>query len=455
MNTLIPWTKSFQIRFLFGIIAIILPLFTVSILGLLFFLGTLNATKTTVDEIIAGGVPITELSTNLQTLPLILSKIHQNANKDSNQEKDNLINTIDTMFNDILSSSAQSEIALHILFVIQKEWITIKNNLNQSDLNKLNELNSISLQIIDLTEKLGQYQHRLHTELRTDIFKGFKSKNEILFLITMISIFGVLLAVTVSISLNRTVLKPIKNILNVVSQLGLGETSTRIEPNSGGELGEITKTINQLAEKLENTDRHIKDQTAYDNLTGLINRREFNFRLNSEIERARRYSQTFALLMLNLNNFKSVNKNYGHLAGDETIRVTGLTLSKEIRPMDTIARYNDDKFIIIMPDISIDHALASASRIKSIIANQTIFVRETEKIRTTMNVGIAIYPDDSDNASSLLQIVEDDLEKENIRQAKIIIDKFHDIEAEDFNPNDTFDREINDDTDDTNVTKYD
>jgi len=443
MNTLIPWAKSFQLRFLFGIIAIILPLFTVSILGLLFFLGTLNATQTTVDEIIVGGVPIAELSTNLQTLPLVLSKIHQNSDEASIQEKDNLITAIDIMFNDILSSSAHSEIALHMLFVIQKEWITIKSHLNQSDLNEFLELNNISLQIIELTEKLGLYQHRLHTELRNDIFKGIKSKNEVLFLITMISIFGVLLAVTVSIVLNRTVLKPIKNILNAVNQLGLGETSTRLETNSGDDLGEVTKTINQLAEKLENTEMHIKNQTAYDNLTGLINRREFTFRLNSEIERARRYSQTFALLMLDLNNFKSINKNYGHLAGDETIRVTGITLSKEVRPMDTVARYNDDKFIIIMPDISIDHALASAARIKSIIANQTIFIRETDKIRVTMNVGLAIFPDDSDNSSSLLQIVEDDLKKENARQAKIIVDKFHEIESEEFNPNDTFDREIN------------
>jgi diguanylate cyclase (GGDEF)-like protein len=444
MNTLIPWAKSFQTRFLFGIIAIILPLLTVSILGLLFFLGTLNATKNTVDEIIAGGVPITELSTNLQTLPLLLSKIHQTPDKNSIQQKDNLIITIDTMFNDILSSKTQSEVALHILFVIQKEWITIKTNLNQSDLTELTELNNISRQIIDLTEKLGLFQHRLHTELRTDVFKGFKSKNEILFLITMISIFGVMLAVTVSIGLNRTVLKPIKNILNVINQLGLGETSIRIESSSGDDLGEITQTINQLAEKLENTDIHIKNQTAYDNLTGLINRREFNFRLNSEIERARRYSQTFALLMLDLNNFKSINKNYGHLAGDETIKITGTTLSKEIRPMDTVARFNDDKFIIIMPDISVDHALASSARLKSIIANHTIFVRENEKIHITMNVGIAIYPDDSDNADSLLLIVEEDLEKENARQAKIVIDKFHELEAESFNPNDTFDREIND-----------
>ncbi len=444
MNTLIPWAKSFQTRFLFGIIAIILPLLTVSILGLLFFLGTLNATKNTVDQIIAGGVPITELSTNLQTLPLLLSKIHQNPDNNSIQQKNNLILTIDTMFNDILSSTPQSEVALHILFVIQKEWITIKTTLNKSDLTNLTELNTISLQIISLTEKLGLFQHRLHTQLRTDVFKGFKSKNEILFLITMISIFGVILAVIVSISLNRTVLEPLRNILNVIKQLGLGETSTRIDSSSDGDLGEATKTINQLAEKLENTDTHIKNQTAYDNLTGLINRREFNFRLNSEIERARRYSQTFAILMLDLNNFKSVNKNYGHLAGDETIRVTGTTLSKEIRPMDTVARFNDDKFIIIMPDISIDHALASAARIKSIIANQTIFVRENEKIRVTMNVGVAIYPDDSDDAKSLLNIVEEDLEKENARQAKIIIDKFNEIEAEDFNPNDTFDREIND-----------
>ncbi|MFV2061535.1 MAG: diguanylate cyclase domain-containing protein [Gammaproteobacteria bacterium] len=443
MKTLIPWAKSYQTRFLFGIIAIILPLFTVSILGLLFFLGTLNATKDTVDEIIAGGVPITELSTNLQTLPLLLSKINQSPDKKSIHQKDNLIITIDTMFNDILSSTTQSEVAQNILFGIQKEWITIKNNLNQSNLSNLTELNIISRNIIGITEKLGLFQHRLHTELRTDVFKGFKSKNEILFLITMISIFGVLLAVTVSIGLNRTVLKPIKNILNVINQLGLGETSTRIESSSGDDLGEVTTTINQLAEKLENTDIHIKNQSAYDNLTGLINRREFGFRLNSEIERARRYSQTFALLMLDLNNFKSVNKNYGHLAGDETIRVTGTTLSKEIRPMDTVARYNDDKFIIIMPDISIDHALASAARIKSIIANQTIFVRENEKVRVTMNVGVAIYPDDSDNAESLLQIVQEDLEKENVRQAKIVIDKLHEIEAEDFNPNDTFDREIN------------
>ncbi len=445
MNILLPWFKSFQTRFIFGIIAIILPIFTVSVLGLLFFLGTLNATKSTVDEIIAGNAPITELSTSLQTLPLHLSILHQGSSKKSIQRKDTLINNIDTMLNDILLSSPHSEVALHILLGIQKEWIAIKNNLNRSNLSQLKDLNDISRQVIDLTEKLGLYQHRLQTELRTDIFKGFKSKNEVLFLITMISIFGVLLAVTLSIVLNRTVLMPIRNILNVVNQLGRGETSTRLEMTSNNDLGDLSRTLNQLAEKLENTDSYIKNQTAYDNLTGLINLREFNFRLTSEIERARRYSQTFALLLLDLNNFDSVNNNYGNLAGDETVRVTASTLSKEIRPMDTIARYGDDKFIIIMPDISIDHALASAARIKSIIANQTIFIRETEKIRMTMNVGVTIYPDDSDNAISLLQIVEDDLEKEMIRQSKITTKIFNANDTDEFNPEDTFEREINND----------
>ncbi len=445
MNILLPWFKSFQTRFMFGIIAIILPIFTVSVLGLLFFLGTLNSTKTTVDEIIAGSVPITELSTSLQTLPLHLSVLHQDPNKLTIHRKDNLINNIDSMFNDILSSAPHSEVSLHILLGIQKEWIIIKNNLNQSNITQLKELNKISLQVIDLTEKLGLYQYRLQTELRTDIFRGFKSKNEILFLITMISIFGVLLAVTVSIGLNRSVLMPIRSILNVVNQLGQGETSTRLETTSNNDLGDINKTLNQLAEKLENTDIYIKNQTAYDNLTGLINLREFNFRLTSEIERARRYSQTFALLLLDLNNFDSVNTSYGNLAGDETVRVTGLTLSKEIRPMDTIARYSDDKFIIIMPDISIDHALASSARIKSIIANQTIFIRETEKIRVTMNVGVAIYPDDSDNAAALLEIVEHDLDKEIERQSKITLEIFNGNDTDEFNPDDTFEREMNSD----------
>ncbi len=445
MNKIIPWIKSFQTRFLLGIITIILPLFTVSILGLLFFLGTLNATKSTVDEIIAGGVPIVDLSTKLQYLPLHLSQIHRNNNADLRRKKDTLINYIDTMFNDILSASPHSENAFHVLLVIQKDWITIKKNLNESDLKNITEVNKISLQIIDLSEKLGLYQNRLQKELRTDIFKGFKSKNEILFLITMISIFGVLLAVAVSIGLNRTVLTPIRNILNVVSQLGLGETSTRLEHSANGELGELSETINQLAEKLENTHIHIKNQTAYDNLTGLINQREFNLRLTNEIERARRYSQTLALLLLDLNNFKTVNADYGHLAGDETIRATAKTISEEIRPMDTVARYCDEKFIIIMPDISIDHALASATRIKSIIANQTIFIRETEKIRITMSVGIAIYPDDSDDTQALIQIVEDDLAKEKNRQAKIATDKFNAMDTDEFNPNDTFDREINED----------
>lgn len=445
MNNIIPWIKSFQIRFLLGIITIILPLFTVSILGLLFFLGTLNATKSTVDEIIAGGTPIVELSTKLQYLPLHLSNIYRNNNQELHRKKATLINHIDTMFNDILSAAPHSENAFHVLLIIQKDWIAIKKNLSESDLKNIGTVNEISLQIIDLSEKLGLYQYRLQKELRTDIFKGFKSKNEILFLITMISIFGVLLAVAVSIGLNRTVLTPIRNILNVVSQLGLGETSTRLKHNASGELGELSKTINQLAEKLENTHIHIKNQTAYDNLTGLINRREFSFRLDSEIERARRYSQNIALLLLDLNNFKTVNIDYGHLAGDETIRVTAQTISNEIRPMDTVARYGDEKFIIIMPDISIDHALASATRIKSIIANQTIFIRETEKIRITMSVGIAIYPDDSDDVQALIQIVEDDLAKEKTRQAKIATDKFNAMDTDEFNPNDTFDREINED----------
>lgn len=424
------WLNSFQVRFLTGIVVIILPLLTVAFLGLLIFVGTLNATKDTVDEIIAGGLPIAELSSHLQSLPLRLTDIVNNDSIDQTQEKEKLLNTIDALLSDLLSSTSHSGAGRHLLSIIQTEWSVVKNKILTTNLNDKTLVRDIGFQILEIAEKLGLYQHRLHTELKTDIFKVFKSKNEVLFLITMISLFGILLALTVAMILNRTVIHPIKNIMVCVSHLGLGEMTARIDNTHTGDIGELSETINRLAEMLENTYSHIKNQTSYDNLTGLLNRREFTHRLNTEIERARRYSQTFALLMLDINDFKAINTLYGHLAGDETLRVVGLTLSKEIRPMDTLARFSSDNFIIIMPDIAVEHAFSIAKRIRNIIANQTIFLRDNEKIRLNMSPGIAIYPDDSDNPDTLLQIVENDLKKNNTREAKVISKSLNELEED-------------------------
>jgi diguanylate cyclase (GGDEF)-like protein len=142
------------------------------------------------------------------------------------------------------------------------------------------------------------------------------------------------------------------------------------------ELGQEVQLAQDRAEQRAEELRQLKQDSdelrrliSLDDLTLLLNRREFLKRLVAEIVRSRRHEHELALVMVDIDDFKAVNDTYGHAAGDEVLRHLGALLQSDIRKSDIAARVGGDEFVVLLPETDLDGGIASAEKLRFGIAS--------------------------------------------------------------------------------------
>lgn len=161
------------------------------------------------------------------------------------------------------------------------------------------------------------------------------------------------------------------------------------------------------AKKAEDDLRKSKDEAEVlartDYLTRALNRRAFIERLQEEFERTKRTQQGFAMILVDIDFFKSVNDQFGHLAGDYVLQQFAECLGSIVRPYDFIGRYGGEEFIICLPDTDIEQAIAVAERMR-----ESVEAREVEymgsRIKVTGSFGVASY--DQSSSDTLDELIE-------------------------------------------------
>ena len=147
---------------------------------------------------------------------------------------------------------------------------------------------------------------------------------------------------------------------------------------------------NQAAIALQNSRlfRQMSELAVTDNLTGLANRRGFFELAQKEVDRAHRYKRSLCLVMFDIDDFKKVNDTYGHLIGDQVLRVLASTVRKATRTTDTVCRFGGDEFLIIMPEAGQEQAMATAERLRQKISTEMIVVTATGQLSLTISLGV-------------------------------------------------------------------
>ena len=163
-------------------------------------------------------------------------------------------------------------------------------------------------------------------------------------------------------------------------------------------------TIQQAAKgiKYSNKLRDISEQAIIDSLSGLYNQRYFKEMLSKTVSRAVRYPEKISLILLDLDNFKKINDDYGHLAGDKIISAVGKTILETIREIDISARYGGDEFAILLPNTDSKGSITLAEKIKSNFENKLMKMNEL-KIKPTFSLGIATFPDNAETKNDLFE----------------------------------------------------
>ena len=182
-----------------------------------------------------------------------------------------------------------------------------------------------------------------------------------------------------------TLMRSFSNMLGTVEQQAI-------------DINTFAMRLDAAYRELEATNAKLKETSFKDEVTGLYNRRFFSLRLEEEISRFRRFNHPVSVVVLDLDGFKSVNDEFGHAVGDETLRDVGQILMKHSRGIHVVSRYGGDEFAVLLVETSKSGARLYADRIRQVVAT---FPYSHGK-RVTASFGVASLPDDEASTSEEL-----------------------------------------------------
>lgn len=174
-------------------------------------------------------------------------------------------------------------------------------------------------------------------------------------------------------------------------------------------IGSVLTTLLNLVGSVKAIYKYTKDLEHYatrDPLTDLYNQRMFWELLGYEVSRSKRHNQPFAVMMLDLDNFKTINDLYGHHFGDSFLQAFASLLHSAVRSGDLLARYGGDEFCIILPETEDTQAHMVAQRIAELLEDFSAKTPDGQKVRATTSIGIAVRPNHGDNPKDLFLVAD-------------------------------------------------
>jgi diguanylate cyclase (GGDEF)-like protein len=169
-----------------------------------------------------------------------------------------------------------------------------------------------------------------------------------------------------------------------------------------GLLAQITGMNLERHRFLESIER-LQKESVTDALTSLGNRRHFEQRITSEVNRARRFGHPLSLIILDIDDFKIYNDTLGHPAGDRALRAVSEALLENVRAIDDVVRYGGEEFAVILPQTPIDLATVVAERVRGAMGRLPLDgINQLPRGEFSVSVGVASFPRDARDESELL-----------------------------------------------------
>jgi len=212
-----------------------------------------------------------------------------------------------------------------------------------------------------------------------------------------------------------------KELAPVVIMTGSGSEEVAVEALQGGAADylpkarlwkdseeKVVETIDGALERWRRTQQskanleQLERLANYDSLTGLYNRGAILRKLEEQINHARRYKKEFSLSLMDIDHFKKVNDQYGHLIGDEVLEKVAELVREDVRIADSVGRYGGEEFIAVLPKTQLSSAVIVAERIREIIEATEMTASEGKVFSVTVSQGLSGYRagDDKDSLIS-------------------------------------------------------
>jgi diguanylate cyclase (GGDEF)-like protein len=175
------------------------------------------------------------------------------------------------------------------------------------------------------------------------------------------------------------------------------------------------KQISDQAHQLKLNERLLREQSTRDYLTNLFNRRYLEETLDREIKRATRQQNLLSVIMLDVDNFKTINDSLGHTAGDITLKNLGELLNAQIRKSDIACRFGGDEFVLVLPDTARETAIERAKQLL------TTTQRMNFPAEITISLGIAVFPENGIDSKTLLKNADEALIQAKNKGGKCVV----------------------------------
>ncbi len=251
----------------------------------------------------------------------------------------------------------------------------------------------------------GKILGRVNLELSTASTQDHKSA--LILNGLLISLLGLLSSALLAVRMSRDVTEPVSRLAGAVELIGQGRLDVRVSENSGGELHTLECGVNSMAvslqmaqermqERIDEATERLSYQASHDALTGLVNRREFERRLERALAAARDNRQVYALCYLDLDQFKIVNDTCGHVAGDELLRQLTVLLQGKVRDTDTLARLGGDEFGVLLDNCPLQQAEIVADLLRQTVKDFHFVWKEKAFV---IGVSIGLVPINQDTGS--------------------------------------------------------
>ncbi|MDI1308655.1 MAG: EAL domain-containing protein [Methylotenera sp.] len=258
--------------------------------------------------------------------------------------------------------------------------------------------------------KIGQVYVELSNQTLHNI------KQDLIVKIFLTAMFGLVLSGLLAWKLGRHITKPIQEIANAVNRIGEGVFSQTIMEDSSGELKTLQKGFNSMSsslkhaydgmqEKINDATSMLRHQAQHDDLTGLINRREFEVRLERCLKSVHGHNAQHIFCFLDLDQFKLVNDTCGHSAGDELLKQVSILLANKMRDRDTLARLGGDEFGLLLENCT----LADANQINNALL-KTIrdyrFIHDDKIFNIGVSIGLVVINKGFENVSEIIHAAD-------------------------------------------------
>jgi diguanylate cyclase (GGDEF)-like protein len=179
---------------------------------------------------------------------------------------------------------------------------------------------------------------------------------------------------------------------------------TTIERQSN-ELNHFAQRLDTAYRELESTNVRLQEVSFTDEVTRLYNRRFYSVRLEEEVARYRRFGHPLSLVLIDLDDFKTINDELGHQGGDETLRGVAEVLMKSSRGIDVICRYGGDEFAVLLVETPRSGAALYAERIREVLSSASF----SHGRQVSASLGVASLPEDTTGSDELIRLADEAL----------------------------------------------